>query len=847
MIDSKQSLAEAMLGIGLGSPIDLGGSQNDSAVDNDPLEQLSSVLKREVTALRYAATNTFIRGRPAAKWNSYEMDMVNEVAFTINDMIRLESKDQIAKFLDGITPGMQPLYTRLMMATGMGKTTKLPWKIAQRTGKRVLLLVPSVALAQYAYEGIKFFGGKATVRSPTQEQIVVVQTYADFVFRMAYGEHRNFRRWGVSTIIIDECHDNSAYAFVARAIIAARVRGVSVILSSATQMRQNMQASKDRIVKPVVLADYDLSKIAEDPRWLPGGEWAQDRMCVLLPTDDLIYTMRDKLTALGHIPYLLDSASLWQDVELVQRKFSEPSMVPRILLALPDFGTGFSLNIGGLVDGCCRVACEFHDGQLKQTLELITVDEKIQHVGRITHREGSGRAWQLSGKDLDGIAVRPGDRMLAWLLMHINFIRPSRSVFADHARVFGTEQLTAAVASQYFTTPIPPEIWHMFRAADGFIAKKYRSVVQPLAYEGFHIYYSDHDDVTVTTEWFNQAVGGYYQPSTDRSVVIQVPAMVPLRYKPILHGVIAMAEGLMEIEVPPWRYFDADTPSDVEETVVTVRCAPRTLTVPDKGVKYRTRDTVYRDRVGFTVGQAADINTLKRRMTFVENGNVRLEFDSSKLKIPISLYKPLAMAEVPSKAQFLRWLDLVDKPARCRLFVTTEIFDHWSCAWDAILVILSDVQVLGSFEISYKQRAVNLLIALTNRFDRDIKSMEAISGKQLVVDASLWTKLKGYMRVAKDVQEWIRQPRSMIGRVAEVHTKLQTAARITSDYGVHSAELGVWLSQDVPWQGGILKLGSSGDSTLKRFKVLGQPGKSKPKTRTKGLPETPKAFLGDML
>jgi hypothetical protein len=811
--DSRTVFAEAITGFGLESPVEA-SSEAVVVQAEDAVENLRSLFQREVRVRRFVSSDLFVRGYPPSKWNGHERETVDEKVFSVDDLVRLETKEQMISFIGSFSRGMTPIYRRVLMPTGTGKTTRLPWRIAEAIGQRVLLLVPSVGLAHYAAAGIKANGGFATVRIPTRSVTVMVQTYADFVFHMAYNGYKQFKGWQVGAVVIDECHDNSAYAYVVRALIATYFTTCSVLLTSATQLGQNMQTAREGTAVPRYLKDYDIEKICDDPRWDERGEWAQDRTCVFLPNDDFVYSLRDALLARGHKVHILDSASVWADVRSVIEEFKRDSTVARILLALPKFGTGYSLPVLQIIDSCLQSAVTMRDGKIVETFEPITAEEKLQHAGRLGHAAKGKftQVWMLSDVELNGSTIRPGDRMRAWLLLTICRIRPRRSVFAEHARVFGTGTLSSLVASQYFATVLPIEMWHMLRAEDGLVPKSLYSIVRPYSHATHFIVASDFDDPQGISMWYDQRIGNYYRPEvTDSTFKVKIPGVMPLRYRILFNGIFAIRAEYMTVEVDTFDGFDADTPSDAEEEVMKLRASPRAMVVPATKSVQRTHLAVNTDP-GFSYERMAHIDMLRRDMTRRDRPRsvVVVEAHGTRFELSEAMYRLIADSEKWSLGILTAILKLLDNPARQRLFVSSELFDKWSSVWDAFANTVSDPAVLGGLDVQLRNRCADLLSALVRRFDRDVSVAFSVSGAASVVSHGFWESFKRFIRKS-EVHAWIRQPKSFVGRVAQVHAALQAAVLALPTAQVHSPTLNQWVSKDVPWSGGSSRLGASGN------------------------------------
>lgn len=796
---------------------------------DEDIEDLKETLQRELRLHRYRNFDLFLKGGPTTVWRHVNEREVKQLVFQVNDIFQATEFSSILDLCKKYTH--TTVHTRLVMPTGMGKTTRVPWEMCKAMKKNVLLLVPTIGLLHYAKKGLEAYGAHVRVARPSSKPCVIIMTYADFVHRCAYGSHIMFNQLGLGAVCLDECHDNTAYAYSAKAILSTKLPDLSVLLMSATQVGLDLQNQRRTAPPIVVEKGYKYESIFSDKRWTTS--WRRDRTCVFMPSDIEIYRLRGHLQEHGYLVDVLDSASTWADTDRIMASYSRDSMTPRFLLALPKYGTGYPLPVKHIIDSGYRSVYQFSRGatlELTERMVPFTNEEVIQHAGRACRDFGtSGSVTVLTDERLSSNEeIVPGDRMHTWLLLKICGIRPATNVFPGCGKIFpNSAKIPTYLASMYFSTSLPVELFHAYLGSDGKVAKAYVDAIQQWAYPRRYLTPSDDEQPVIVNQFIREPVGGYDGSIPSSNVMLAVPYKSVLSNRVVMHCIAARERTYIDTYEENF-YMDQPVDSDSDDQVVTHRGVMLRKLKASQPVLPEERQSpiLMLPDTGFGRDELASEESLDNCMTVYDKkgtGCYRIRSGDITVTIDMATYTQIISGSSLTASLVGDILRVITSDTLC-LFVASELFDKWGNAWLTFGNTLADVGVLGRLAHDQKLRTSQLLSALVTRFNRDVELILRVSATNRVTvnDTDKFIKLfsKLFSRNGGDTiageSVWVSQSEGFIQRVAKVHSLLCAAVAAHEAAEVYSPSLSAWTQQDVPWIGGSSRTGQHGDTGLSR-------------------------------
>lgn len=811
---------------------------NNLSVEKDDLppsgvgldfSEFEHLLMREWRYRRYVASDLYLRGRPVGCWNSRNLRDVSELVFNVpqvyNAVTLQDTEDLCQKIQTSAYHG------RLVMPTGAGKSTRFPGYLCNKLKKRVLLLVPSVGLLYYTKKGLERNGAKTRIRDPGSDETVLIMTYADFVHSCAYDTHVRYRKLNLGAILVDECHEKSAYAYAVKAILATLIGQVSVVLLSATQEGEDMQMQRKQKTVMTVESGYVFEKIFSDERW--STTWRKDRTCVFLPDDLSVARLSEYLVEKGYVVHCLDNASTWKEVVDLEKVFAGASKTVRILLAVTKYGTGYSLPVSHVIDSGLREIFRYDVKSVTKEYAPLFEEEVVQHAGRAGRTVAGGNTYViLNTNRLSGsLPIVPGERMMAWLLLKICGIRPNKTLLQGSASIFGSKPLVTRIAAGYFDTMLPLPIYHSLLGSDGNVMPKYINALKQWLYVPQKVLMPSCDNHREDMVWVEEDMSDYMEADVKIEHKVLVPFSSIKEYKVLAHSISLVAEDLIK---PVEEVFMVDVLSDdsgdesdvgISKSFNLRRLKAKLPPLPVEESPSSPMDMVRTDK--FNYDDMLSDEVVQRRMTVYQKAKKQYEIrsldDQVILKIPEAIMHSLLLGGT-LRPNVLKMLIKKISDDSLYLFVSSEVFDKWGEAWVGLTTTLSDASVLGTLDGIQKVKTSHIVKAMTSRFDRDVSLVVSMASQQkFELTRSFMSRLFRRFAPSEEFGKsllWVDQSVDFVKRIAQIHDLLCRCVTVHESVGVYSPTLNKWFSTDVPWGGGSVSKGKDGTTGLGKLKRL---------------------------
>jgi hypothetical protein len=490
---------------------------------------------------------TYVRGSmPAAGVSAPKF--TQEKLFKVTKLYRWLS-GQPKELLEDLSQGR--VRARVQAAMGTGKSTRLPFMIADGLSCRVLVVALNAHVLRQMSEFVRATGvGKVRRNwSAVQTSRVNVMTYADFCAQMMKASRAELFQ-SFEVIIFDEAFEATADVFSAKAAFAAySTAKVSLLLCSAT-ISSDVSAGETTSALSGAFRVHDVAlsvhEMVQSGKLL--DEHLTDRGYVVLPTDEEVSLVHDHLANAGVESLVLDSAASYADLQDVTVALAGDHVVPRVVVMHYSWAIGLNLPVEYMVLRPFRadwvpVAGRWTEMQFPMTEE---------YVAQAKSRSGRGLA-STSGGSILGVE-RQGSCELHWSQVQKAFvtmlamsIMPTRKPMWKECFDVCPEGLPPVAAHTLLKVNLPEFVALKFLAKDGAVASKYARALSMFTQRENYIMPSEHKEPVSLSSWvLDDLVKA--KPAIESHRMVPVHADGELQV--VLHGIVAFAEG--DIELQRW-------------------------------------------------------------------------------------------------------------------------------------------------------------------------------------------------------------------------------------------------------------------------------------------------------
>jgi len=654
---------------------------------------------------------------------------------------------------------------RLQARMGLGKSTRLAPLIAQRLDKRVLLVsLDAVALRQASEytraTGIGRFK-RYWPRGPGNH--LCCMTYADFCGHMISNRRADLYK-AFDVIVMDEAFEATWAVWCAKRSFAVYASAdVNLVLCSATISTEEQNGGGES-ASSGTFRDIPTSLSFED-MMVSGkllGDYLADRSYVVLPTDTEVDQAEDYYREAGVPTVRLDSAGTDEDLMDAVGELRGDSVTPRVVIMHHRWAIMFNFELEfGIIRPCRGYIAEV-DGVWRELQEPMSEAMVTQAKSRTGRGIGESSGGIVVGVErMEPVELYESDVEKAFFCLHAMHIKPNKSGRWQRCYARYPDGVPASVAYLAMKVNLPPAVTMKFVAEDGLIAAKYARAVSMITQIDHYIIPSDHDEPKAKAEWV-------LDDWVDEGLQIESRRVVPVHaegeLQVLLHGLVAMAEG--ELELTRWRPQSRTPIGDYESDDGIAGSTLRRLRRPERRAlpQIATTEVVYVDPGlrfdGMTVGgegrrhaRVMDKERLREALVAMEHalrtgttepapvvpveteegsvaqlemGMVNSPGGTLVCELPMRTCETMNEGRVLSTSQFmslLRRVKGIEGP-----FVASRFFDSFAGPWESFLRSLVDGNTLAMVKKRGEWTlAFDLVEKLRQRFDIEMVNVLAQS------------------------------------------------------------------------------------------------------------------------
>lgn len=654
---------------------------------------------------------------------------------------------------------------RLQARMGLGKSTKLAPTIAQRLDKRVLLVsLDAVALRQASEytraTGIGRFK-RYWPRGPGNH--LCCMTYADFVGHMISSRRADLYK-AFDVIVMDEAFEASWAVWTAKRAFAVYASAdVSLVLCSATistEMQDGGGASANSGSFREIPTSLSFEEMLMSGKLL--GDYLADRSYLVLPTDQEVDQAEDYYREAGVPTVRLDSAGTSEDLMLAVAELRGDSVTPRVVVMHHRWAIAFNFEVEfGIIRPFRGFLAEVN-GVWRELQEPMSEALVTQAKSRTGRGIGDSSGGIVVGMDrLEPVELYESDVEKAFFALQAMHIKPSRSARWQKCYAKYPDGVPASVAYLLMKVNLPPSVTLKFVAEDGLIASKYARAISMITQVDHYIIPSEHEEPKAKADW---VLDDWINEELEIESRRVVPVHAEGELQCLLHGLVAMAEG--ELELQRWRPESRTPIGDYESDDGIAGSTLRRLKRPEKRElpklvpveapvmdygfrlegplidgqgrrharimdKERLREALVSMEAALRTGEinpspVTPVETEEGTVAQVEVGLVNSPGGTLVCELPMQICETMNDGRVLGTKDFmtlLRRVKGIEGP-----FVTSRFFDSFAGPWESYLQSLVDAKTLTTVKRKGEWTlAFDIVDKLRRRFDIEMVNVLAQS------------------------------------------------------------------------------------------------------------------------
>jgi hypothetical protein len=410
---------------------------------------LAELAHRFQVAFRGKVYSTTTRGRVPVSGTT-RGDMVNEKLFHCPNTVYMSSVDD-----PGIYGQLKSgrVVANVVAATGSGKTTKFPAKVAVNCCMRVLFVTPNAVFKSMASEML------SKILTPTrlwvEEKVpaLVVLTPMEVLGRFMgsgwYDLNKHF-----DCIIVDESHLPLASMYALRSVLVTKdIGSVSLLFLTATTGQADVQKTPEP--EYVDMSIEDALEAAD----FESGPYAVDRTAIIVESDDRVRRIAKILTGYGLEVYTLESSINEVVMKSVFSALSAATASMRFVVMHETWGTSTNLPIARvLTTGTTSILVNDNDHWFygPSLLSKVEIDQQMGRANRgLTDSARAGVVFVAKHMIPEYRSLRPSEYFDAYVLLVAMNINP-RGVIRDAVKAELPFGLTPRVAAGLLSLPCVP-------------------------------------------------------------------------------------------------------------------------------------------------------------------------------------------------------------------------------------------------------------------------------------------------------------------------------------------------------------------------------------------------------